>query len=203
MTATGEVHHFWAGQDVQGTATLYSRGYDQFRFDSDVQNGKQSWIVDGQGGQLRAISGQLVSLPSASLLISRNPVAPFLELAVAMNDASFTIRYVDLVATSSGIVDRILVTKRDADSPSLGTFSKLYYIDRDSALVIETDEMLDSTLANQDKPVRRLAYSGFSAFRGITLATRISEQIAGQKTWVLTLTSVSVNCGVSSDFFRF
>lgn len=203
MMATGDVHHYWAGADVQGTATLFAKGPDQFRFDSKLSNGTQSWVVNGTNGQLQTVEGRIVALPSAGLLISRNPVAPFLELAAAMTDTSSVIRYVDSVSTSMGTADRILVQKSNPDFPAGGTVSKLYYVDRSSALLVETDEMLDSTLAAQDKPVRRLTYSGFGTFGGITLATQIREQIAGQNTWVLRLTSVAVNSGVSSDLFKF
>lgn len=198
MSATGEVHHYWAGKDVVGSAQLFALGSDQFRFDSSGDTPKILQI-DGPRGQIRT-GGQRQELCTASLVITRNPILPALELASALEDPNTTIEFArDVEAPSKAVA--IAIERSDLDLPDFGPFRKLYFIDPSSLNITSTIETVAFSL--QDKLSRQYVYKDFMVVQGITIPTTVSEFVSGQHTWDLHLTNIAINSGVSSDALEF
>src|SRR5713226_10363550 len=62
-TGTGTVTYYWAGLQVQGTATARSRGVGQFRIDAVLPQGVRSWAVSNGSGSLKETDGTLQPIP--------------------------------------------------------------------------------------------------------------------------------------------
>ena len=196
MNGTGQVHHYWAGKDVVGSAQIYALGSDKFRFDSTGSTA-ETRRVGGMRGQIQ-VGQQKQPVTAAAFVITANPILPVLELANALGDGNTKIDY--LGATQPNTVT-IAIERTRPDFSDFGAFTKVYLIDQHTLNVIQTIETVAYSL--QDKLSRKYVYGDFTVVQGVTVPSTISEFMSGQNTWTLHLTNIAINVGVSSDLFTF
>jgi hypothetical protein len=203
FTASGSITYNWGDVPVPGSAAISSSGNSQFRLDSTLKEGSQSFIVSTDAAVLKPIAGSKVRVPPRNVGLTKNPLIPVMELAVWLSDATATVNYLDTVRLGPVLVDRIIVQKNEDVDSDRSSASKIYCVDRDSAVVLEVDELLSVEDGGTSKITRQLSYSQFQHFSGVLLPTQIRELIAGQQTWSLQLSGYDLGVYVPPSLFDF
>src|SRR6266481_549435 len=94
--ATGNISYFWAGLEVKGTVTIYSKGSGQFRLDAHLAAGTRSWAVDNGFGSLLETNGTRSTISYANALHLGSYSRALLPLTTAINDPKTSIQYLGL-----------------------------------------------------------------------------------------------------------
>lgn len=64
FTADGTITYYWAGESVEGSATLKAKGLDQFRLDATLPKGVRSWFVSKGEGGIKEADGTITRVPA-------------------------------------------------------------------------------------------------------------------------------------------
>jgi hypothetical protein len=91
FTATGSITYFWAGEQVQGAATVRGRGSDQFRLDANLPEGTRSVVFNGVTGTLKETDGTVTAIPTHNTLNVGVLTFPQLTLAAVLNNPLTTV----------------------------------------------------------------------------------------------------------------
>lgn len=206
FTATGTIIYNWADQAVSGPVTVYGKGMTEFRLDANVSGGTQSFIVNGIAGDSTPVNGQTISLPFYNVMTGGSLTFPAARIAAALNDPSTSISFVGLV-TQNGLqayqvhvappVDPTL-TLNGALS-GLGQFD--LFIDPTSSQLLELLENVWSSTDTSQTYLHEIVFSNYTTASGLSIPFGITEKIAGQQTWSMSLTSITFNSGLSDSLF--
>ena len=207
FVASGTITYFWAGQPVQGTATIRARGHEQFRIDADLPNGRRSIAINRRDGKRKNSDGKLDEIPAHNTS-SGGAVAtlPYPAIAAALSDATTRISYAGLIDVEGRATHRVGVTTVfSPDKDPGGVLAKLsrldYWIDAQTGLVSKVE---DATHPNEnllEEYSRELELRDYAAFNGVAVPALVREKIAGQTMWELRLTSITFNGNVADTDF--
>jgi hypothetical protein len=205
FTATGTIICFWAGEDVPGSVSIYSKGVE-FRMDAHMPAGTQSLIVDGTVGTFQPLNGQKILLPSTNGITAGSLTFPAKRISSALSNASTNLSYLGLVNWNGSQIYRVHVAPL-AD-PALSTNGKFgtlgsfdLYIDTASYRVLELAETIwwDGDVTKSYS--HELMFSNYTSTNGLSVPFSITEKFGGQQTWSATLTSITFNSGLSDSLF--
>jgi len=206
FTASGTVTYNWGGDPAEGTVEVKGRGLSQFRIDAALSDGAHSWIVTSSSALEKHPDGSTSSMTSPLKMKPASITFPFAELAVALQDTSWSISYVGLVTHGGQQAYDISLQK---------TFSQSSDPSDSQSRVTKADFFIDpitfSVLSMQDKAYRKdhlpgellheIQFSKYQIFNGILVPLSIKELIGGQQTFELQLTQITFNTGLTdSDF---
>lgn len=201
FTATGTVTHFWAGQEVKGTATLRGRGMEQIRLDSNLPTGPRTWTINHGAASLRR-NEKSIGVPYQNGVDSGAMNYPFFVLLNALSDPQISISTIEHVKTSDNDALLIRINKNlsSHDDPS-------GILTRRSAkeVILDPSTFLPITLRSKTYPpkgfsgefIQEMQFDDFRAVNGVLLPFSLTETISGQKTWTFRADSVVLNTGLN------
>jgi hypothetical protein len=208
FTATGTITYNWAGQQVTGPVAVYGKGLTEFRIDASVSGGTQSFIVNGRAGNSVPVNGPAISVPFFNVMTTGSLTFPASRIVTALNDPSTSISFVGPVAWNGSQVYQVHVAPPVDPTLTLnGALSGLgqfdLFIDPTSSQLLELSENVWSNTDTGQSYLHEIIFSTYTATNGLSIPFGITEKIAGQQTWSMTLTSVTFNNGLSDSLFIF
>lgn len=208
FTATGTIAYNWAGQQVTGPVTVYGKGMTGFRMDANVSSGTQSLIVSTYAGTVTPVNGQKTSIPFYNVMTGGSLTFPASRIAAALNDPSTSISFVGLVTQNGSQVYQVHVAPPIDPTLTLnGALSGLgqfdLFIDPTSSQLLELSENVWSNTDTSQSYLHEIVFSNYNAANGLSIPFGIAEKIGGQRTWSMTLTSITFNNGLSDSLFSF
>ena len=204
--ASGTATFNWDSQ-TQATAALKSRGSaNQFRFDATLSNGTRSWAVSNGTGLLSDIDQTRTPFTYQTAYGLRSLSWPVVDFTGALSDPAATISYVGLVSSDQGQAYQIHIQETyAAGTDPAGTLSSAsardYFIDPSSFLLVE----IKNTQSYGSPPQNygeSILFSSYTNVNGLMIPFSVTELVSGQRTWVVQLTSVSLNVGLTDADFQ-
>ncbi|HLY61021.1 MAG TPA: hypothetical protein VKV95_09750 [Terriglobia bacterium] len=207
FTATGTITYFWAGEKVQGAATVRGRGVDQFRLDANLQAGTRSYAVSHGVGALKDSEGNLTAIPYHNTVNIGVLTFPFPTILARLNNLATTITDMGPVTDEAGTtlhqirVQALFSSQIDPDG-SLGNLTVTdYFVDPTSKLLAKA---VDSTHPIQTLTVsypHEIDYEDYQILNGVDAPTTVREKVGGQTIWELHITGLSFNTGLTDSVF--
>ena len=206
-TGSGTVTYRWAGEDVSGSVQVYGKGSTQFRMDSTVATGTQSFVVNGKDALLVPASADRSSASIRAKVTVGTLTLPEVQIARALADSTATVLLVGPVGWNGSQAIQVHVALA-TDSRlivasglrGLGEFD--LYFDPNSARL---QGLAQKTWWNDDLAqsyLHELIFSNYQTSNGLSVPFTIAERINGQETWIVTLNSLILNSGLPDDIFQ-
>ena len=207
FTGSGNVAYFWAGDQVQGSISVKGRGTTDFRVDADLPTGTRSWTVSSGKGTLRDLDGGLVLIPFQSVVNLGAQTLPQLRIAEALSNSSLSVQYSGL-SDLGGRQVYVIHVQQGPYSPSdpATLFNHLsamdFFIDATTYQVVLTrDTAHPSDSQSVDFP-HEIQYSDYRLTNGCLVPYSATERINGQTTWVIQLSALTFNVGLTDADFQ-
>ena len=208
FTAAGTITYYWAGQQVQGTATLRARGFDQFRLDANIPNGTRSYVVSHGVGWLKDTSGSITAIPYFNTINIGILSFPYAGITARLADPLTAISDLGLVNSNSSTtqlhqvhVQRAFPSVQDPNGALAGWCVTDYFLDPQTSLVMQ---VVDQTRAVGD-PTQSFAHEidlgTYTVVNGVNVPMTVSESVEGQTIWQVQLSSISFNVGLTDADF--
>lgn len=207
FTATGTITYYWAGQQVQGSATVRGRGIDQFRLDANLNAGIRSYSVSHGTGALKDTDGTVTKIPYHNTLSAGILTFPFPAILARLNDPLTVVTDIGVVTTDSGTqlhqvrVQRQFSSQADPD----GSLSKLcitdYFLDPKTGLLVKAIDTTHPVQTMTEGYPHEIDFENYAAINGLGVPMLIREKVGGQTIWELALTSISFNGGLTDLVF--
>ncbi len=206
-TATGTITYHWAGQDVTGSVTVSGRSLDQFRMDASLPTGVRSWAASRGVTSQRAEDGSVSRTPGFATLNPSSFALPYLLLAAALKSPNCSLLFrgevgVDGHSAYDIQVRTDLPAGSDPRSSSTGIDITDYFIDSSTLQVLMMRNMARPPRNSLDGPVHEIRFSDYRAANGVAVPISIKEAVGGQETWVMHLSNVTLNPGLSASTFQ-
>ena len=212
FTATGTITYFWAGEQVQGPATVKGRAPDQFRLDANLPSspacvgcpGTRSYAVSHGTGALRNPDGAIKTLPLHNTVNVGVLTFPYLTISAALSDPATIIAYVGLVTLNGGQVQQVRVQRLfSSEADPDGTISKLcitdYFVDPPTNLVLKIADMTHPFQTLGEDMIHEVEFDNYLPVNGIHFPMFVREKTIGQTMWELSVSGISFNTGLT-DF---
>ncbi|HVB32766.1 MAG TPA: hypothetical protein VNJ52_00120 [Patescibacteria group bacterium] len=205
-TESGDVAFNWAGKQVQGTVTIKGKGLADFRMDSTLPNGTQSWVINHLSGVLVTIDGKPHDLAPYNLINVGDLTIPAIRIAAAANDPSTGISYLGEHTVNGHETYEVQLTP--AANPAFAPIQGLagagaidLFVDATNFELIEETETLHGRRNVPQTYEQEIDFADYQPEDGVLVPLSVSEIFAGQPTWKVTVSSVAFNVGLSdSDF---
>ena len=207
VTATGTVTYYWAGLQVQGTATARSRGISQFRIDAVLPQGVRSWAVSNGSGSLKEADGTLQPIPYYNALNLGSLTFPYFGIVAALQDSTTSVSDLGLVNVD-GRQARQIHTQRNVDAfkytqSIVGNLMvKDYFIDPTTYQLLKVQDMAHPAQSLTGSYQHEISFSDYRSVNGLLVPFAISEKIADQETWTIQLNQISFNTGLTDSDFQ-
>ena len=207
FTASGTITYFWAGEQIQGSATVRGRGVGQFRLDANLPNGVRSWVASNGVGSLKELNGTVSSIPYHNAVNLGSLTLPYPLVRAATQDASVSLFYLGLIATNGREAHHIRVrTNLPVGADPGGMISKLskkdFFIDVNTLQLLKTLDMVHPLKRSTEDYPHEIQFSDYRLANGVLIPFLITETIVGQRTWIIQLNQISFNTGLSDSDFR-
>ncbi len=205
-TADGTITYYSAGQEIQGTVTIKSRGMKQFRFDATLPQGVRSVVVDGNFGQEHRTDGIIASLPYSSTMQFDSFTFPAGKLSADLQDSSTSVSYLGIVTYEEHQAHQIRL--RNPAHPASGSADNAvrtrdYFIDSTSFQVLALRSKIYSAGSPSSNLSREMRYTDYRTAQAVSVPFSIDEFIEGQRVFTISLNNVTFNAGLDSSVFQF
>jgi hypothetical protein len=208
LQCVGDITYNWAGKQVQGTVTIKARGAGQFRIDADLPSGTRSWYVNNGDGALRDEAGKITAIPFQNAVALGAITFPLPRLSGVATDTTSSVKYVGLRSLGSHQYQTIEVSlpnqfKSDPDGTLNRLFTAYYLFDPSTfrlVLIQDKTHPVDRLTRDID---HELDFADFRSVNGVQFPFNISERIAGQETFSIQLSNVTMNPGLTDSDFQF
>lgn len=206
FTASGTITYFWAGQPVQGSASLKARGAEQFRLDAQLPDGARSFVSSRRGGGRKAPDGKLTVIPAHNTAAIAVPTLPYPGIAASLSDAAAVISY-EGESTSRGRplyqvrVRRMLPREADPDGRLSDLFRTDYFIDPQTHQIVRVEDLTHPVENVAESYPRAIEMESYAVKSGIAVPTLVRETVAGQLTWEFRLAGITFNDNVREEDF--
>jgi hypothetical protein len=204
--ASGTIAYFWAGDRVEGPATIRVRGWDEVRLDADLPDGRRSLAAGRDGGRRKTADGKFEEIPAHNRL-SAGPMltVSYPAIAAALAEPTATIVYAGL-PEPGGAEYRIRSTREfSKESDPDGILSKLsrtdYVIDARTGLVIRVEDVTHPVENLSEEYSRVVEMEQYAVFHGVAVPTLVREKVAGQTVWEFRLSSITFNANLPDTDF--
>jgi hypothetical protein len=207
FTASGSVTYFWAGSQVQGTATIRALGVTSFRLDAALPEGVRSWATTQGQGLIKETNGQVSQILWHNTIHLGALNLPQWKIANVLNNSTFSVQYYGTDTFSGHQVALIRVQKpTDASTDPGGIFSHLsamdFLIDVATYQVIGVRDALHPPGNSMQDVRHEIAFADFRVVNGSLIPFSITETVAGQETWSLRLDLITFNTGLTNADFQ-
>jgi hypothetical protein len=204
---TGTITYYWAGQQVQGKATVRGLGLQRFRLDAQLPEGTRSWIVNRGTGWLKAADGRVTTIPYHNAVALGALTLPSLKLLTAVNSAtSVTYAGVEKIENSQfqhiQINEQYIPGANPKDQAGRLGLSDIYIDPATNEIVGIQNNTHPIDTMNREIP-HAIYFADFRSVDGIAVPFAVSEWINGQKIWSLQLDAVQFNRGLTDADFYF
>lgn len=208
VVGTGTITYFWAGKQVQGPVTVKARGTSQFRVDADLPSGTRSWYVSDGQGALRDAAGKTSTIPYQNAATLGALTFPVMRMVPAQSDSSVGVTFLGFETVRGHDYQAVQVSRPHAFTGDFdGTLNRLftatYLFDPQTFLLSAIQDKTHSINRITEDVDHELDLDDFRAVDGVQFPFKISERIAGQQTFVIQLTAVSLNNSLSDSDFKF
>ena len=206
FTAQGTITYFWAGQPVQGSATIRARGNDQFRLDANLPDGVRSVSTSRRGGNRKTSDGKVSKIPVHNTVNGGILTLPYPAIAAYLADPDATISYVeqtDVGGTPAHLV-RVTRTLSEYVDPGgvLAALSRSdYFIDVQSWRVIRIEDSIHSVQSMAESYPHAIEFEEYYAASGIVVPALVRETVGGQTTWEFRLSDIRFNPALRDEDF--
>lgn len=206
FTASGTITYFWAGQAVEGAATIRAKGSDQFRLDANMPDGARSVSTSRRGGKRKDADGRLSEIPAHNTLTAGILTFPYPSIAAALADTDVTIGYAGLVESGGRQWHQVRVARvfpQDADPE--GMLAKLaavdYFIDSQTLLVVKTADLTHPKETLTESYAHEVEFEAYTAMSGVAVPTIVREKVGGQTIWEFHLSNINFNSNLTDADF--
>jgi len=205
--AAGSITYFWAGDQVQGAATIRAVGTTSFRIDANLPRGARSWAIASGKGALRETNGQNHLNPFSNAIHLPSLTFPQWKILAALSDSSLSIQYSGVTNYRGSPVNIIRVVEPVSTStdPS-GIVSHLsameFLIDVSTSRVRRNTDAFHPPFHPMQDVGHEIAFADYRPISGSLVPFSIAEALAGQETWTLQLSSIAFNTGLTSADFQ-
>lgn len=206
FVASGTATFNW-DSPAQATIALKGRvSSNQFRIDAILSNGMRSWAVNNGQGVLADVDQTRTTFTYQTAFGLRSLSWPVADFVPALSDPNAAISYLGLVSSDQGQAFQIHIqeTYTPGSDPN-GTLSTAsardYFIDPKTNLLVEVKntQSFGSPPQNYSEAV---LFSAYTNLNGLMVPFSIIEQVAGQQTWTVQLSSISFNVGLTDADFQ-
>lgn len=207
FVASGNITYFWGDDPVTGSVTLRGRGVAQFKLESSTPKGQLNWFVDWGNGAVKNLDGSVATLPYQNAVNLGSFTLPSVALAAALQDSTTSVIDFGVAAVNGAKLEQIRVQRKaNAVIDPNGMLTKMtvrdYFFDPATAqLVLIRDSLVDPARSSESY-THEVSFSDYRNTNGLLVPYSISEQIAGQRTWSIQLTSIAFNQGLSDADFQ-
>ncbi len=214
FTATGTITYFWAGEQVQGTATVRGRAPDQFRLDANLPSspacvgcaGTRSYAVNRWAGALKEADSAVKEIPLHNVMNVGVLTFPYLNVQAALNDPLTEVKYVGLAEVAGHQAHQVRVVRHfPPETDPDGTIAKLcttdYFGEPVTYLVLKTLDMTHPNETLIEDLLHEVEFENYAPADGVMVPMLIREKIIGQTIWELRLTGVVFNAGLMDATF--
>jgi hypothetical protein len=206
FVATGAITFYWAGEQVQGPATVYGKGYGEFRLDASLPQGMRSFALSYGTGALKDSSGKVTTIPYQNTVNLGILTFPYLTLAAALSDPLTTVSYLGLVEVSGRQAYQVQVQRHfSPQADSNGTLAGLcvtsYFVDAQTNLLLEVSDAthpVETFTANYTHDIELGDYVTQGGYQ-VPMVAR--EKVGGQTMWQLQLSGIAFNTGLTDATF--
>ncbi len=206
LTATGNITYNWGDNDVRGSATVRSRGTDQFRLDATLPNGVRTIVVSNETAAIRETSGETREIPFFNAINLGSLTYPYAILGSVLKNQTATVQYLGSVTKNGHNAHQVRIQPIPATAEPSGMLHKLstkdFFIDATTYKILSTLDMVhpDGDF-NQEYP-REISFSDYRIVNGVLVSFECEERVNGQHTWNIQLTNLSFNTGISDNDFQ-
>lgn len=203
--ASGKITYFWAGEEVQGAATIWARGTDQFRLDAKLHDGVRSFVVNKGLGSVHRTNGQPTLLPPHNTVNLGSLTLPTVHLAAALQDHSFSVLYVGRESKDGHQVHHVRLQKvfpNDVDGIRGRLSKREFYIDTVTLQIVNTVDMLHPQYQFGVAYPHEMLFSDYQNVGGLMIPFSIIEIVNGQHTFAIRLNEFTINQGLTDDDFQ-
>lgn len=206
FTGTGTITYNWADQAIPGSATVFGKGLNEFRMDTSVSGGTQSFVVNGNAGSLTLLKSPKTKLPFYSIMTSGSLTFPAARIANILSNSTTGVSYLGSLTWNGSQVYRVHVTPSPDPSlsfgatlPGLGEFD--LYVDSASYQLVGLAEKVWWGNDLTQSYSHEITFSNYTSTGGLSVPFVITEKFGGQQTWSITLNSLIFNSGLSDTLF--
>jgi hypothetical protein len=206
-SAAGTITYQWAGEAVQASVVVKSRGASQFRLDATLQAGVRSWAVNNGTGFLRETDGTRKPIFYQNTVNFGNLTLPFQYLASTLEDPSISVSYIGLETKGGQPVQHIQTKKIfPANTDPHETFSRLtmrdFFFDPTTFRIVSTLDMVHPDEAYTVNYPHEMDFSDYRAVDGVLVPFSVVETVSGQHTYTIQLNQVLFNTGLRDMDFE-
>lgn len=207
FTAQGTITYFWAGQEVQGAATVRGRAPDQFRLDASLPEGTRSYVLAHGQGLLKTSDTQIKQLAFHNTIDEGMPILPSLTLAAWLADPLTVARDLGLVRQEDGRrlrgvrLERHFTPAVDPDASLAKLCVTEYYLDPATGLVAKTINQTHPEQTFTRSYAHGIDLEKYEETDGVRVPTLVREKVDGQTIWELRLDRVTFNGGLAEADF--
>jgi len=206
-TGTGNITYFWADEQVQGTVTLRGMGAGDFRLDAVLPAGNRSWAVSAGQGFIQGFDGKITPLAFNDANNLGGFSYPFLAIVNSLSDSTISVTNLGSAQLNGHPVSRIQLQKIlpaaiDPGGKSSAAMTQVFAIDSSTFQLVDVQYMtIPNDHTSQTIP-HDVEYSGYQPINGVLVPFTITEQIGGQQTMTVQLSSVTFNTGLTDAIFQ-
>lgn len=207
VQASGTINFFWAGQNVQGTATAKSRGIGEFRLDATLPDGTRSWKAINGNGSFVDVDGTMRLISAPSSVEMGGMTFPYVTVVAAIQDSSATISYVGLETRDGVAVHHIRLGLNI--TPGLNMvltnnplLMKEVFVDPNSFHIVAVQGKAYLTDNLNITVPHSIHFSDYRVVNGILVPFSIQESISGQPTLSIEFSQMTINPHLTDEDFR-
>jgi hypothetical protein len=206
FSASGNITHFWSGQEVTGAVEIRGRGLDQVRMDSHLQDGTHSLVVNhGPGKTTHPGTSRNISADNGFRLGLLILPLPGIAAAVADPQAGVLFKGTEQVGTVLAYRIEIIrgVPPQLNKNESLRRLKTMeVFLDAKTSMVVAVRQLYS---ANEFRPwflAREVDFSDFRQVGQVVVPFAITEKAVDQRTWTISLARIDFNVGVLDSIFQ-
>lgn len=207
---SGTISYFEGGSEVPGSVAVYAKGLSQFRLDANLPEGLRSQVVNSSdglvSGSTKDDSSVLTPIPYHNAVSYGSLTLPVLHLLAALNDPATNILYLGLTSANGQQLHQIriepLATEGDPGNLDSRLRSRTFYIDPISFQITRVATTLHPDYDSTVDFSRTVDFSDYRMINGILVPFSMIETIDGHRAWVIQLSQVALNSGLSDAVFQ-
>jgi hypothetical protein len=175
--------------------------------DVSLPTGVRSWAASRGVSSQQAEDGSLSRTRGFATLNPSSFALPYLLLAAAFKSPNYNLSFKGVVEIDGHSaydlqVGSTLPAGSDPLSSSSGIDVTDFFIDSSTWQVLMMRDLARPPTNSLAGPVHEIRFSDYRAVNGVLVPFSIKEAVGGQETWVMHLSNVIFNPGLSDSTFR-
>lgn len=207
FTATGSITYFWAGSQVQGTATIRALATTSFRVDANLPQGTRSWAVISSKGSTKETDGHITLIPRNNAMHLGALSFPQWKIASILNDPTLSVQYSGTVSFDSHRVNVVhvqLPVDQSTDQAAVESHVSAmdFLIDTTTYQVVAIRDALHPAQDSLQDVAHEISFADYRSVNGCLVPFTVTETTGGQQTWTMQVSSITFNTGLTSADFQ-